>query len=214
MSDFRFDFFAEESRTRKLLRFGTDAPRCSKCPCTDTRVLCRVKRPGKADVILCRSCNAKGKSPSAKATARKVKRFEDAGYYKVVCVICSDPNVQVLELDHMANETNSSLVEPLCANHHGIKSHAAESGPMAVLRLRDPDRTALALEAAFDFGLAVILGMMAASDGTENASRAAFFGVVALALVAWGFWNLAADTHFRNVLGPAYDRAIPAEIPR
>lgn len=213
MSDFRFDFFAEEGPTRKLLRFGTDAPRCSKCPCTDTRVLCRVKRPGKADVILCRSCNAKGKSPSAKATARKVKRFEDAGYYKAVCVVCSDPNVQVLELDHMANKANSALSEPLCANHHAIKSHVAESGLMAVLRLRDPDRTALALEAAFDFGLATILGMMAA-DGSENASRAVFFAAIALALVAWGLWNIAADEHFKNVLGPAYDRAIPAEIPR
>jgi hypothetical protein len=214
MSDFRFDFFGEESPTKKLLRFGTDAPQCVDCHSPDTRILCRVKRPGKADLILCRSCNARRKSPSAKATARKAKRFEDAGYYKVVCVICSDPNVQVLELDHMANETNSGLVEPLCANHHAIKSHVAESGPMVVLRLRDPDRTALALEAAFDFGLATILGMMAASDGTENASRAGFFAIVALALVAWGFWNLAADAHFKNVLGPAYDRAIPAEIPR
>jgi hypothetical protein len=214
MSDFRFDFFAEESLTRKLLRFGTDSPRCAECPCTDTRILCRVERPGKADAILCPSCNARRKSPSAKATARKVKRFEDAGYYKAVCVVCSNPNVQVLELDHMANKTNSGLVEPLCANHHAIKSHVGESGPMEVLRLRDPDRTALALEAAFDFGLAVILGLMAVSDGTENASRAVFFGAVALALVAWGIWNLEADTHFKNVLGPAYDRAIPAEIPR
>jgi hypothetical protein len=214
MSDFRFDFFAEEIATRKLLRFGTDAPQCAECPSTDTRVLCRVKRPGKADVILCRSCNAKRKSPSAKAAARKVKRFEDTGYYRVVCVVCSDPNVQVLELDHMANEANSALSEPLCANHHAIKSNMAESGPMAALRLRDPDRTALAFEAAFDFGLATILGMMAVSDGNENASRAMFFAAVALALVAWGLWNLAADSHFKNVLGPAYDRAIPAEIPR
>jgi uncharacterized membrane protein YiaA len=196
------------------LRFGTDAPQCAGCSSTDTRTLCRVKRPGKADLILCSSCNAKRKPPSTKATARKLKRFEDAGYYEAVCVICSDSNVQVLELDHMANKINSGFSEPLCANHHAIKSHMAESGPMAALRLQDPDRTALALEAAFDFGLATILGMMAVSDGSENASRAVFFAVVALALVAWGLWNLAADTHFKNVLGPAYDRAIPAEIPR
>jgi hypothetical protein len=214
MSDSRFVLFSEESPTKKLLRFGTDAPQCADCPSTDTRTLCRIVRPGKGDLILCRSCNAERKSPSAKATARKVKRFEDAGYYKAVCVICSDSNVQVLELDHMANETNSGLVEPLCANHHAIKSHVAESGPMEVLRLRDPDRTALALEAAFDFGLATILGMMAVSDGNENASRAVFFAAVALALVAWGLWNLAADDHFKNVLGPGYDRAIPAQIPR
>jgi predicted metal-binding protein len=214
MSDLRFHLFNEGSPTKKLLRFGTDAPQCGGCPSTDTRTLCRVKQLGKADLILCSSCSAKRKPPSAKATARKLKRFEDAGYYEVLCVICSDSNVQVLELDHMANKINSGLSEPLCANHHAIKSHMAESGPMALLRLRDPDRTALALEAVFNFGLAAILGMMAASDGTENASRAGFFAIVALALVAWGVWNLAADAHFKNVLGPTYDRAIPAVIPR
>ena len=85
---------------------------------------------------------------------------------------------------------------------------------MAPLRFRDPDRTALALEAVFDFGLAAILGMMAASDGAENASRGGFFAAVALLLVAWGLWNVAADSHFKNALGPSYDLAIPAEIPR
>jgi hypothetical protein len=209
-----FQDLDDHNTTKKLLRFGTDAPHCVKCSSTDARTLCRVKQAGKADLILCRSCNAKRKSPSANAIARKLKRFEDAGYYGAVCVICSDLNVQVLELDHMANEANSALSEPLCANHHAIKSYMAESGPMAALRLRDLDRTALALEAAFDFGLAAILGMMAVSDGSENASRAMFFAAVALALVAWGLWNLAADEHFKNVLGPIYDRAISAEIPR
>jgi hypothetical protein len=70
------------------------------------------------------------------------------------------------------------------------------------------------LEAAFDLGLAFILIMMAVADGAENTSRAVMLAAAALALVAWGVWNLAADEHFKNVLGPAYDRAIPAEIPR
>jgi len=186
-----------ESRTRKLLRFGTDNPKCADCKSTDTRILCRIERPGRRDLILCCSCKAKRKPPSAKATVRKIDRFKEARYFEPACVICSDPNLQVLELDH-----------------HGIKSYMAESGPMAALRLRDPDRTALALEAAFDFGLAAILGMMAVSDGTENASRAFFFAAVALLLVAWGLWNVTADSHFKNVLGPRYDLAIPAEIPR
>jgi hypothetical protein len=214
MSDLRFDFRGDESSTKKLLRFGTDAPQCTDCPSTDTRSLCRIKQQGKADLVLCRSCNGKRKSLTAKAAARKVKRFEDAGYYKPVCVICSEPNLQVLELDHLAGAANSALVEPLCANHHAIKSHTAESGPIAVLRLRDPDRMALAVEAIFDFGLAAILGIMAASDSGENASRSAFFAVVPLALVAWGIWNIAADTYFKGVLGLTCDRAILAEIPR
>jgi hypothetical protein len=204
----------DQSPTRKLLRFGTDASQCAICHSNDARTLCQVKQSESADLTLCRNCKAKRKSVSEKGVTRKIKRFEDAGYFHAVCVICSDSNVQVLELDHMANKANSALSEPLCANHHAIKSHVAESGLMAVLRLRDPDRTALALEAAFDFGLATILGMMAVSDGSENASRAVFFATVALALVAWGLWNLAADDHFKNVLGPGYDRAIPAEIPR
>jgi hypothetical protein len=202
-----------ESRTKKLLRFGTDNPKCADCKSPDTRILCRIERSGERDLILCHSCKAKRKPPSAKATVRKINRFKEARYFEPTCVICSDPNVQVLELDHLAGKANSGLVEPLCANHHGIKSYMAESGPMAALRQRDPDRTALEFEAAFDFGLAAILGMLAA-DGAENASRAMLFAAVALLLVAWGLWNVAADAHFKSVLGPRYDLAIPAEIPR
>lgn len=200
--------------TKKLLRFGTDLPRCADCQRTEFGFLCRIRRPGKPDLILCRSCKAKRKPYSAEAAVKKATRFKEDGYFEPTCIICDDPNLQVLERDHLAGDANSAFVEPLCANHHGMKSDMAETGPMVALRLRDPNRTALALEAAFDLGLAFILSMMAVADGTENASRGVMLSAAALALVAWAVWNLAADAHFKNVLGPAYDRAIPAEIPR
>jgi hypothetical protein len=201
--------------TKKLLRYGTDHPECIDCHSTDVRALCAIKRAGEADLILCRSCKAKRKPLSAKASAQKARRFKDAGYFKPACIVCDDPNLQILELDHLAHEANSAFVLPLCANDHAIKSFLAESGPMAALRLRDPERSALQLQAAFEFGLGLLLGMFAIVDGVrEETARCACFGLAASFLFAWAIWNLAADKHFENVLGSGYDRAIPAEIPR
>jgi hypothetical protein len=201
------------SDTKKLLRMGSDAPRCATCGNDDRRLLCRIPQ-GRRSLILCRNCRAQRKPHRPKAVAQKAKRFRDQGYYRPACVICEHPVLQVLELDHVANAANSDLVAPLCANHHAIKSYQAEGGPMAALRTRDPRRSALAFEAAFDFGLAAIFGTMAAVDGNEHIARAVFFGLVAAALVAWGVWNLSADDYFARVLGPGYDRAIPAPVPR
>jgi hypothetical protein len=202
----------DEARTKKLLRFGTDCPKCAKCGRSDDRYLGRMKATG---WMICRNCRAKRKPLSTKAAAQKASRFSDAGYSKAACVICEDASLQVLELDHIAGEANSSFVEPLCANHHAIKSHMAESGPMAALRLRDPDRSALALQAAFELGLSAILGMFAVWDGMrEETARSVFLGVAAAVLVAWAIWNLAADAHFEKVLGAGYDRAIAAEVPQ
>jgi hypothetical protein len=201
-----------EARTKKLLRFGTDNPQCAECGQSDDRYLCWVKA---ASLMLCRNCKAKRRPLSWKASAQKARRFKDAGYFKPACVICEDPSLQVLELDHLAGEANSSFVEPLCANHHAIKSHMAESEPMAALRLRDPNRSALALQAAFEMGLGAILGTFAVWDGMrEETARSVFLGIAASLLIAWAIWNLAADAHFEKVLGPGYDQAIVAEVPQ
>jgi hypothetical protein len=201
------------SDTKKLLRLGSDRPRCARCGNEDRRLLCRIAR-GRCSQIVCRNCRALRRALPPKAAAQRARRFRDEGYYQPACVICEDPALQVLELDHTANAANSDLVAPLCANHHAIKSYEAESGPMAPLRGRDPRRSALAFEAAFDFGLAAIFGMMAAADGNEHVARAVFLGLVAAALVAWGVWNLSADDYLVRVLGPGYDYAIPAAVPR
>jgi hypothetical protein len=200
--------------TKKLLRFGTDDPRCAKCGLADRRSLCRVQQ-GRRSVILCRNCRALRKPLSPKAAAQKAKRFEDEGYYRPACVVCEHPVLQVLELDHLANEANSAVVEPLCTNHHAVKSYVAESGPMAALRLRDPQRSALVLQAAFEFGLGAVLGMWAVWDGMhEETARSVFLGVAAGMLIAWALWNLSADEYFENTFGPGYDRAIAAAVPR
>ncbi|MBV8846294.1 MAG: hypothetical protein JO307_26100 [Bryobacterales bacterium] len=146
--------------------------------------------------------------------SQKRKRFEADGYPDPRCVICGDPSLNGMERDHLAGAANSDLVEPLCANHHAIKSHEAENGPMAPLRRRNPHRSALVRQAAFDYGLAAILGMMAIADQSQNATRAVFLGIVALALIGWASWDLIADAHFTKVLGPDYDAAIAAEAPR
>jgi hypothetical protein len=216
MSGERGDPAALFLRTKKLLRFGTDRPQCARCKTTDEGALCRVASPGKtSQSILCHNCKDRPRKLSPKASAQKARRFKDAGYARPSCVICEEPTLQILELDHLANDANSGLAEPLCGNHHAMKSYAAEHGPMAALRLRDPRRRALVLQAAFEFGLAAILGMFAVWDGArEETARCVFFGAVSLTLVAWAMWNLAADEYFVESLGPGYDRAITAALPR
>ena len=202
------------SDTKKLLRLGSDQPRCADCGTDDYRTHCRVRRGKRRLLIICRSCHAKRKRLSPRAAAQKAARFGAAGYVQPACVICTEPALRLLELDHLAGDANSKLTEPLCAKHHAIKSYEAEHGLMAALRLRDPQRSALLLQAAFEFGLAAILGMMAAVEGADNVSRAVFFGAVAVALAAWAAWNISADSYFEARLGPGYDRAIPATVPR
>jgi hypothetical protein len=55
--------------------------------------------------------------------------------------------------------------------------------------------------------------MMAAADKTAEGARGVFFGLVAVWLVGWALWNLAADAYLQNVLGRGYDHAIGADVP-
>ena len=123
--------------------------------------------------------------------------------------------LQILEGDHVAHAANSEFIAPLCGNHHAIKSHMAETGPVAALRLRDPERRALVLQAAFEFGLAAILAMFAVWEGAnEETARCIFFGVASAGLFAWATWNLAADEYFADAYGLDYDRGVPLPVPR
>ena len=216
MSSFPRDSDAYAARTKKLLRFGTDRPQCAKCKTTDERVLCRIASPGKAsNTILCHNCKGKRRKLSPRASAEKARRFADAGYPDPACVICGEPMLLILEGDHVAHAANSDFIAPLCGNHHAIKSHMAETGPMAALRLRDPERRALVLQAAFEFGLAAILAMFAVWEGAnEETARCIFFGVASAGLFAWASWNLAADEYFADAYGLDYDRGVPLPVPR
>jgi hypothetical protein len=202
----------DTARTKKLLRLGTDQPRCARCKTTEEAVLCRIAGPGKASgTVLCHNCRDRRGKLSPKASTEKARRFADAGYFKPACVICDEPMLQILERDHVAHKANSDLIAPLCGNHHAIKSHMAETGPMAALRLGDPERRALVLQAAFEFGLAAILAMFAVWEGAdEQTARAVFFGLASAGLFAWATWNLAADEHFAGAYGLDYDRGGPA----
>jgi hypothetical protein len=203
------------SDTKKLLRFGSDTPKCTKCKTDDFRQLCRVRSARGGSIMLCRNCRAKRKPLSGSAAARKARQFAAAGYARPACVVCGEPALQLLELDHLEGAANSGRTQPLCANHHAIKSYMAEHGPAAALRLRDPERSALLLQSAFEFGLGTMLAMFAAWDGVHGeTARCIFLGVCSGLLFAWAAWNVSADSYFEGVLGPGYDRAIPALVPR
>jgi hypothetical protein len=203
---------------KKLLMFGVSCPICIDCSMGDIRCLCRRIGSPKNDQSsspICCNCRCKRKNPSSIALNRKLKRYRDAGYPQPTCTICNESDLRTLELDHLAGEANSGLVGPLCANCHAMKSDDEQDRPID-LRRRDPDRSALVLQAAFDFGLAIILGAYAVAAWGEDdgqPTRAVFWGLIAAALVAWAIWDLAADEHFTNILGPGYDHAIAAPVP-
>jgi|HubBroStandDraft_4_1064222.scaffolds.fasta_scaffold00005_107 hypothetical protein len=202
------------SDTKKLLRLGSDAPKCAKCGNDDRRVLCRIPQ-GRRSLILCANCRAERKELSAAAAARKLRQFAADGYPQPACVVCGLAVLRMLERDHLAGAANSDRMQPLCANHHALKSYMAEHGAAAVLRLRDANRSALLLQAAFEFGLGAMLAMFAAWDGVNGeTARCIFLGTASVLLLAWAAWNVSADAHFEQLLGPGYDRAIPAPVPR
>lgn len=215
MSRYDLAIHREGRLAKKLMRLGTGQPSCMHCDMTDCRCLFRPRRGSVSAPIRCRNCHAKRTGHSAAQLQAKAVRFEDAGYTNPACVACSEADLRTLELDHIAGIDNSALVTPLCLNCHAIKSDDAEDMPWAQLRLQDPERSALVLQAAFEFGLACVLGLYAAANGHDDgqATHAVFFGLIALALIAWAMWNLSADQHFTHVLGPGYDKAIPASVP-
>jgi len=80
------------------------------------------------------------------------------------------------------------------------------------LRLRDPERRPLALQAAFNFGLAILTGFIGIDSA--NATEMAFWAIITAALIAWGVWDIAADTDFAARFGADYSVGVPATVPR
>lgn len=212
MNDYPLATGREMRHARKRLNLGEPDPKCAYCHRTDILYLFRPRASAQAP-IRCRTCHSKRKRVSAEALARKRATFAAAGYPEPACVACSERDLRALELDHLAGEANSPFVEPLCLNCHAMKSDDAEDEPWASLRLRDPERGALALQAAVEFGAAGVLTIIVAHDG-EGSARAIFLLAIAAVLVAWALWNLKADSDLRK-LGPGtyYGGAITAEVP-
>lgn len=212
VTDFERDSRREIRLAKKYVKLGTGSPICSYCCMSDCRCLFipKARRNGRG-TISCRNCYAKSKPMSSKALDRRRKRFEDAGYVEPACIACQEGDLRALELDHVAGSANSALVEPLCLNHHAIKSDSAEDH-FPELRLRDVGRSALAKQAAFEIGLALVL-VLIVTLRDEADSLAVFFGMVSVTLLGWASWNIKADDYFHNQFGFDYDRAINAEVP-
>jgi hypothetical protein len=213
MNDYPPAVRREARLAKKCLYLGTGDPVCTYCGVTDCCCLLQPQTSAKG-AIRCRNCDAKRKRVSANALERKREKFAAAGYPDPSCVVCDEADLRTLELDHLAGEANSAFVEPLCLNCHAKKSDEAEDEPWAPLRLRDPERGALAIQAAFEFGGAAVLTLIVAYDGDGASARSIFLLALATALVAWALWNLAADKGLTRALGPGYGHVITAEVPR
>ncbi len=196
---------------KKLVKLGTGYPVCRYCDVTDCRCLLVLGARGDETIISCRNCRAKSKNTSEKALERKRTRFAEAGYPHPACVVCNEPDLRALDGDHLSGSANSVFIEPLCLNHHAIKSDDAEDY-FPELRLRDPNRSTLLKQAAFDIGLALVL-LLIASVRDEADSMGIFFGIIVVSLFGWAAWNVKADRYFAQALGVGYDQHIIAEVP-
>jgi hypothetical protein len=196
---------------KKLVKLGTDSPVCLYCEVTDCRCLLALGGIGDETTVCCHNCRAKRKIISGKALERKRKRFAEAGYPQPACVVCNESDLRALEGDHLSGDANSVSIEPLCLNHHAIKSDDAEDH-FPQLRLRDPNRPALLKQAAFEIGLALVLLLMA-SLRDEADALSVFFGMTAISLFGWAAWNVAADRYFAEALGIGYDKNITIKVP-
>jgi hypothetical protein len=214
MNEYALAVRREARLAKKLLNLGTSDPACIYCGVTDRRCLFRARAPAES-AIRCRNCHAKRQRVSGAALERKRERFAAAGYPNPGCVVCSEGDLRALELDHLAGDANSAFVEPLCLNCHAKKSDGAEDEPWASLRVRDPDRGALAVQSAFLFGGGAVLTLIVAVDGDNAGPRAIFLLALAAALLLWALWDLSADADLTRALGPGryYGGTICAEIP-
>ena len=195
---------------RKRLILGSPDPTCAQC---GSKNVCSLRRigTGKRTQILCDNCCAKQKPLSQRARKARVLRFAEAGYAEPTCLTCGESDLRAMELHHMAAAANSNLLVPSCGNCHAIESDDQED-LLVDLRLRDTTRRPLALQAAFDFGLASILFLLAAASKEAQTMRT-FYGLVAIALIAWATWNIAADQHFSEQFGSDYSSGVPVPVP-
>ena len=143
--------------------------------------------------------------------ANKMRRFAEAGYAAASCLFCRESDIAVLQLHHVAGQANSDLLVPLCGNCHLIVSDEQIELPATVLS-GDLQRRPLVLQAAFNFGLAIITGIMSADS--SDGSKAVFWALVTAGLIAWGVWDIAADGHFTVTFGLDYSAGVPAVVPR
>lgn len=196
-------------RKRQCLE-STD-PRCVICVFTAVPALCRPN--GSRSTIWCRSCIARSRTYTRSALDRRRARLADAGYTESICIICEEHDIRTIELAHIAARANGPWIVPLCANCHAIHSDA-EQDELGDLRLADPARRPLVRQAAFQLGLALILGALAASttrDGSESLQT--FYALAAAILAAWAAWDLTADRHFVERFGPDYCAGVPTRDP-
>jgi len=202
----------EKNRLRLVQRSGIASPWCSNAHCRETDIR-YLQWSTRYNSILCANCLKKRRGLSEDARQRKRKRFEESGYSDPACAACGESDIRTLEMHHINAEANSDLCGPLCANCHTIHSDMQNDFPRD-LRLRDPDRRALVLQAAFEFGVSILLSVIASREQTSgNGSLGLLLFAIVGVLITWALWNIAADEYLSRMYGPEYDQGVLARLP-
>lgn len=199
---------------KKRLALGSTKPICAVCH--ESNIIALRKPKTRRALIRCHNCAAKGAQRSMRANEARLAALASAGYTSPTCFVCGESAIETLELHHVAAEANGALLVPLCMNCHAVQSDAQEDLPID-LRVRDEHRRPLVMQAAFDLGLALLFLVAAATSAAKEGkvgTVAVFYGLVLVALMGWGVWNLAADAHFADRYGADYSALVPAPVPK
>ena len=191
---------------KKWQRIG-DGAHCADCGNADIRCL---RKDGHTGAIACECCRKKKKPLSQSQADRRRRHLAESGFPNAVCSICAESDVATLELHHLAGKANSSIVAPVCGNCHAILSDSQIDLTADLMRL-DPVRRPLQLQAAFEFGLALLMGARAIAE--ENPTTSIVLGMIVVALIGWAAWNISADQHLSETHGPNYCKGVSAPVP-
>ena len=191
---------------KKWQRIG-HGDHCTDCGNTDIRCLRKDAHTGE---IACDSCRKKMKPLSQFQADRRRCHLAESGFPNAGCAICVESDVATLELHHLSGKANSSIVAPICGNCHAILSDSQIDLPADLMRL-DPERRPLQLQAAFEFGLALLMSAWAIAE--ENPTTSIVLGMIVVALIGWAAWNISADQHLSETHGPNYCKGVSAAVP-
>jgi len=179
---------------KKWQRLGTHNAACYECGIAD---VCCLRKEQPSGRIVCESCRQKHTEYSFAEIERRRDEFAKEDYLDPACLACPETDLRALEFHHVAGKANSDLGGPLCGNCHAIQTDAQEDLP-ANIRRRDPQRRPLQLQAALQFGLAIMFTALAAC--ARNATTTAFFGMIAVALAGCSSrtgWRRSSSTRIR-----------------